>query len=99
MRLNTFGNETRPRPQMLLKYHINRFLHLIVAYKSLITKHEFERRWRTTCYNKARECFKLPLPKSHSPRVWASIPVCTVTSASCPHRPKQASYFAALTWI
>src|SRR6266513_3300256 len=63
MRLNTFGKETRRRRQMLLKYHINRFLHLIVAYKSLITKRKFERRWRTTCYNRARGMFQTTIAK------------------------------------
>src|SRR2546429_5591201 len=63
MRLNTFGKETRRRRQMLLKYHINRFLHLLLAYKSLIAKHKSGIRWRTTCYNGARGMFQTTIAK------------------------------------
>src|ERR1700674_3545249 len=48
---------------MLRKYHINRFRDLIVAYKSLITKHKVGMYWRTTCYDGVRGMFQTTIAK------------------------------------
>src|ERR1700730_17802258 len=63
IRLNTFADETRQRPEMLRKYHISRFQGSIVAYKSLITKHKVEKSWRTICYYGVRGMFQTTIAK------------------------------------
>src|SRR6202011_1928213 len=63
IRLNTFADETRRRPEMLCKYHISRFQGSIASYKSLITKHKLEKSWRTICYYGMRGMFQTTIAK------------------------------------